>query len=244
MGDPDGALPHLEQGRSRRSWPNRAGRALSDLALGAALLQTDGGATRAHRRLVMAADMFHALGDRRGLAATYNALGLAWWEAGDHGRAHRYWEMSAAAFDQQNDDLGMASAQLNQASARLAQYEPAAADAAAQRLSDDERLLLGIVEDLDRSLRLRTRAGRTDGAGMVLTHLRLGDTYMHLEELHRRLDRPAEEYAAKRREHWRTAKEKFDAPPPEGDPGGDRAPHRSSCPRIAQELNRRLADPA
>jgi hypothetical protein len=157
LGQVDEAIDQLELARRHRSHGDRAGQALTDLALGAAHL-IRGAAEPAHHHLVRAANTFRAVGDQRGDAAALSNLVLAQWQLGEHLDAAQSWAASLAEYDSLNDPDGRAAALLN-AGAALIASAPERAEQAYELLREGRRL---------RELRQPT-------AGLARTLLHLGD---------------------------------------------------------------------
>jgi tetratricopeptide (TPR) repeat protein len=146
QGDVDGALDQLQRARRQRSPSDRAGQALTDLALGVAFLARDEPRAARHH-LILAANRFEAIGDRRGYAAALTDLALAQWWLGERLDAAHAWNAALDCHPAVNDPKGHAAVLLN-AGAIVAE-DPRRADLA--------RKLLG------ESLRQRRLRGRPEG---------------------------------------------------------------------------------
>jgi hypothetical protein len=165
QGEVDAAIEHLERARRHRSPRDRAGQALTDLGLGAAYLAR-GEPARARRHLILAANAFDVLGDRRGYTAALADLVLAQWRLGEHLDAAHAWSAALEAYDELDDPVGRAAALLN-AGAALVNTDPPRGEPARELLTES----------------LRLRAYRRPDAG-------LGRTYLHLGDAELALDRP------------------------------------------------------
>jgi len=159
------ATEHLELARRHRARADRAGHALTDLALGAAYLyrtETESGRTArnhaesAHHHLIRAANTFRAIGDSRGYAAALTNLVLAESELGEHLEAAQSWTAALHEHDGLNDPIGRAGTLLN-AGAAMTTAAPARAAKAYELLTE--------------SLRLRDMRGEHSGLGRTLLYL-------------------------------------------------------------------------
>jgi tetratricopeptide (TPR) repeat protein len=186
QGEVDGAVDQLQRARRQRSPGDRTGQALTELALGAAYLaREEPGAARHH--LVLAANKFEAIGDRRGYAAALTNLGLAQWWLGERLDAAQAWSGALECHPAVNDPHGHAAALLNAGAIQLA-------EATGRPGPADRVRALRARERLEESLRLRQ-----EGAG------RLGRTLLGLGDTAAALDEPEE---AER--HWLLAAEACD----------------------------------
>ena len=162
QGNIDGALDQLQRARRQRSPSDRAGQALTELALGAAFLaRTEPRIARHH--LILAANRFEAIGDRRGYAAALTNLALAQWWLGERLDAAQAWSAALDCHPAVNDPHGHAAALLNAGAIVV--------DATAGAGRADPRRAAQARELLRESLRLRRAAGRPVGR----TLLYLGD---------------------------------------------------------------------
>lgn len=163
QGEVDGALDQLQRARRQRSPGDRTGQALTELALGAAYLAgEEPGSARHH--LILAANKFEAIGDRRGYAAALSNLGLAQWWLGERLDAAQAWSGALECHPAVNDPHGHAAALLNAGAIQLAEAtgRPGPADRARAETARDR---------LRESLRMRQ-----DGGGRLgRTLLGLGD---------------------------------------------------------------------
>jgi tetratricopeptide (TPR) repeat protein len=160
--DVDGALDQLQRARRQRSPADRAGQALTELGLGAAFLARNEPAL-ARRHLILAANRFDAVGDRRGYAAALTNLVIAQWWLGEHLDAAHAWSAALEHYERAGDTRGHAVALLN---------------AGAAMARGDRRRALRAREVLLESLRLRQ--GTPLPSGRVL--LNLGDAAETLGE--------------------------------------------------------------
>lgn len=108
----DLAMRYLEEGLALRSRSDHRGRAISALGLGTACLHA-GELDAARRHLSHAANEFDLLGDKRGSAASLNALGLVLAEQDDQLGTEEHWELARQRYAEAGDDLGVASVLLN-----------------------------------------------------------------------------------------------------------------------------------
>ncbi|MEV1290470.1 hypothetical protein [Micromonospora sp. NPDC049679] len=138
LGQLDDAVEHLELSRRHRSVADRAGHALTDLALGAAQLARDEPET-AHHHLVKAANTFRSVGDARGYAAALTNLVLVHSRLGEHLDAAQAWRAALHEYDTVPDPTARASALLN-AGATLVTTTPARAGQAYEMLAESRRL--------------------------------------------------------------------------------------------------------
>lgn len=157
LGLVDDATEHLELARRHRAHADRAGQALTDLALGAAYLAKDV-PDRAHHHLVRAANTFRTLGESRGYAAALTNLVLAQSRLGEHLDAAQSWTAALREYEGLTDLTGRAAALLN-AGAAVVTSAPSRAGQAYD--------LLARGRDL--------RTGRRPDAGLGRTLLYLGD---------------------------------------------------------------------
>jgi tetratricopeptide (TPR) repeat protein len=167
QGDLDGALDQLQRARRQRSPGDRAGQALTELGLGAAFLARDEPRVARHH-LILAANQFEAIGDRRGYAAALTNLALAQWWLGERLDAAQAWSAALDCHPGVNDPHGHAAALLNAGAVVIA-----GAGRADPRRAAQARQLL------QESLRLR-RAG---GGAVGRTLLYLGDAASVLDSL-------------------------------------------------------------
>jgi tetratricopeptide (TPR) repeat protein len=107
-----GALEQLLRARSQRSPRDRAGQAYTDLGLGAAYLAHDDPGTARHY-LILAANRFESIGDRRGYAAALTNLALAQWWLGERLDAAHAWSAALNYHPGVNDPRGHAATLLN-----------------------------------------------------------------------------------------------------------------------------------
>jgi tetratricopeptide (TPR) repeat protein len=112
QGDVDGALDQLQRARRQRSPSDRAGQALTDLALGVAFLARDEPRAARHH-LILAANRFENIGDRRGYAAALTDLALAQWWLGERLDAAHAWNAALECHPAVHDPKGYAAALLN-----------------------------------------------------------------------------------------------------------------------------------
>ncbi|MER7442652.1 tetratricopeptide repeat protein [Micromonospora avicenniae] len=164
LGQLDDAVDHLAWSRRHRSGADRAGLALTDLALGAARLAR-GELDSAHRHLVRAANTFSALGDARGYAAALTNLVLVHTGLGEHLDAAQAWRAALREYDSVNDPNGRAAVLLNAGAALLA-ASPGQARQAYDWLAESRRL----------------REGGRPTAGLGRTLLYLGDAAAALDD--------------------------------------------------------------
>ncbi|WFE42837.1 tetratricopeptide repeat protein [Verrucosispora sp. WMMD1129] len=157
LGRTDEAVEHLELSRRHRASADRAGRALSDLGLGAARLARHELET-AHDLLVRAANSFRSLGDARGYAAALTNLVLVHSAMGEHLDAAQAWRAALREYESLGDPTNRAVALLN-AGVALLGVAPGQARQAYELLAESWRLREG---------------GRPD-AGLGRTLLHLGD---------------------------------------------------------------------
>jgi tetratricopeptide (TPR) repeat protein len=177
LGHVEEAIEHLELARRHRGHTDRSGRALSDLALGAAYLAHDA-PEAAHHHLVRAANTFRALGESRAYAAALTNLVLAQSRLGEHLDAAQSWNAALREHEYMSDPAGRATALLN-AGATMVTSTPSRAKQAYDLLNESRRL----------------RDGSPPSAG-------LGRTLLYLGDAARALDRPEEARA-----HWIDAAE-------------------------------------
>jgi len=177
LGHVEEAIEHLELARRHRGHHDRIGRALSDLALGAAYLTHDA-PEAAHRHLVRAANAFRTLGESRAYAAALTNLVLAQSRMGEHLDAAQSWNAALREHEYLSDPAGRATALLN-AGATMVTSTPTRARQAYELLAESQRL----------------RDGGPPTAG-------LGRTLLYLGDAARALDRPDEA-----REYWIDAAE-------------------------------------
>lgn len=157
LGLVEDATEHLELARRHRARADRAGQALTDLALGAAYLARND-ADSAHHYLIRAANTFRSIGDSRGYAAALTNLVLVESELGEHLEAAQSWTAALREHDGLNDPIGRAGALLN-GGAAVATAAPARAEEAYELLTESRRL----------------RELRRPHAGLGRTLLYLGD---------------------------------------------------------------------
>jgi tetratricopeptide (TPR) repeat protein len=150
QGDVDGALDQLQRARRQRSPSDRAGQALTDLALGVAFLARDEPRAARHH-LILAANRFENIGDRRGYAAALTDLALAQWWLGERLDAAHAWNAALECHPAVNDPKGYAAALLN-AGAIVAE-DPRRAGLARQLLEE--------------SLSQRRQRGRPEGRALL-----------------------------------------------------------------------------
>jgi tetratricopeptide (TPR) repeat protein len=112
LGNVGGALEQLLRARSQRSPRDRAGQAFTDLGLGAAYLAHDDPGTARHF-LILAANRFESIGDRRGYAAALANLALAQWWLGERLDAAHAWNAALKHHPAVNDPRGHAATLLN-----------------------------------------------------------------------------------------------------------------------------------
>jgi tetratricopeptide (TPR) repeat protein len=163
QGDFDGALDQLQRARRQRSPRDRAGQALTELALGAAFLAREEPRIACHH-LILAANRFEAIGDRRGYAAALTNLALAQWWLGERLDAAQAWSAALDCHPAVNDPHAHAATLLN-AGAIVADGAAAAARRGDPRRAAEARGLL------EQSLRMRQASGGAVGR----TLLYLGD---------------------------------------------------------------------
>ncbi|MDT5035517.1 MAG: hypothetical protein QOE03_702, partial [Micromonosporaceae bacterium] len=178
--DVDGALDQLQRARRQRSPRDRAGQALTELGLGAAFLAR-GDPAQGRHHLILAANRFDTIGDRRGYAAALTNLALAQWWLGERLDAAHAWHAALDCHPAVNDRHGHAAALLNAGAVLLAEagpYPGASPPAAAGSRAGtgfggrDRRVRAARAQELlTESLRLRRAASRPVGR----TLLYLGD---------------------------------------------------------------------
>ena len=168
------ALRHLASGLKRRSRRDRRGQAITMLGLGAAHLiaaRRDPRSAPDHRRqslrrLTRAADLFDALGDDRGVTAALNNLAIVAGEEDPQWDGLGGWEQVLAKSAAVVDPTARATVLLNMAAVTL--------------VTRPERI--GQVRaQLEESLSLRSQL--PNSRGTALTHLYLGDTLAHSQEI-------------------------------------------------------------
>jgi tetratricopeptide (TPR) repeat protein len=150
LGQVDEAIEHLELAARQRAHADRPGRALTDLALGAAFLARAEPA-RAQRHLVRAANAFHDLADPRGYAAALTNLSLAQWQLGERLDATQSWTAALREYTTVADPDAHAAALLNAGAALLAADRAQAAHtvlADACRLRETRRPTRGLARTL------------------------------------------------------------------------------------------------
>jgi tetratricopeptide (TPR) repeat protein len=150
QGDIDGALDQLQRARRQRSPSDRAGQALTDLALGVAFLARDEPRAARHH-LILAANRFEGIGDRRGYAAALTDLALAQWWLGERLDAAHAWNAALECHPAVNDPKGHAAALLN--AGAIVAGDPRRADLARSLLKE--------------SLRQRRLKGRPPGRALL-----------------------------------------------------------------------------
>ncbi|GIJ29941.1 hypothetical protein Vqi01_51030 [Micromonospora qiuiae] len=155
LGRLDEAVEQLELSRRHRARADRAGNALSDLALGAARLAR-GELDSAKDLLVRAADRFRPLGDSRGYAAALTNLVLVYSALGEHLDAGQAWQAALREYESVIDPTHRATALLN-AGAALLSVAPGQA-----------RQAYGLLAE---SRRLREQGRPNAGLGRTLLHL-------------------------------------------------------------------------
>jgi tetratricopeptide (TPR) repeat protein len=171
LGNVEDAIEHLELARRYRAHADRAGHAITDLALGAAYLAR-GEPAMANHHLIRAADAFHALGDQRGFAAALTNLPLAQWRLGEYLDAYESGMAALREYDAVTSLSGRAAALLN-AGAVLVASKPARAEQAHQLLQEGRRLreqwrpVAGLGRTL---LYLGDAAWLRDGPGEAVAH--------------------------------------------------------------------------
>jgi tetratricopeptide (TPR) repeat protein len=149
-GDVDGALDQLQRARRQRSPSDRAGQALTDLGLGAAFLAREEPRVARHH-LILAANRFESVGDRRGYAAALTNLALAQWWLGERLDAAHAWNAALDCHPGVNDPKGHAAALLN--AGAIVAADPRRADLAVRLLGE--------------SLELRKEKGRPEGRALL-----------------------------------------------------------------------------
>jgi tetratricopeptide (TPR) repeat protein len=170
QGDFDGALDQLQRARRQRSPRDRAGQALTELALGAAFLARAEPRIACHH-LILAANKFEAIGDRRGYAAALTNLALAQWWLGERLDAAQAWSAALDCHPAVNDPHAHAAALLNAGAIVV----DGAAEAARR---GDPRRAVEARGLLEHSLRMR----QASGAPVGRTLLYLGDVADLLRE--------------------------------------------------------------
>ena len=161
-GDTDGrvlidAERLLHEGLELRSGADHRGQTISRLGLGIARLHT-GDLEAARRDLSHAVNQFDLHGDKGGVAAALNALGLVLARQNDRSGAEEHWNSARLRYEADGDDLGLAGVLLNIGS-DLLRTEPDRAAEARDKLTES----------------LRLRAGHRELLGTALTHKHLGD---------------------------------------------------------------------
>jgi tetratricopeptide (TPR) repeat protein len=148
--DVEGALDQLQRARRQRSPTDRAGQALTELGLGAAFLARQE-PLKARRHLVLAANRFDAIGDRRGYAAALTNLVLAQWWLGERLDAAHAWNAALECYDIIGDRYGRAAALLN-AGAVIVSGDPGRAGRARELLLESLRLREVMSQPVGRTL--------------------------------------------------------------------------------------------
>jgi tetratricopeptide (TPR) repeat protein len=160
QGDFDGALDQLQRARRQRSPRDRAGQALTELGLGAALLAREEPRIACHH-LILAANRFEAIGDRRGYAAALTNLALAQWWLGERLDAAQAWSAALDCHSAFDEPRAHAAALLNAGAIVVGGAVTGRGDARAAQARDL----------LEESLRLRA----SNGGPVGRTLLYLGD---------------------------------------------------------------------
>jgi tetratricopeptide (TPR) repeat protein len=136
LGNVAGALEQLLRARSQRSPRDRAGQAFTDLGLGAAYLAHGDPGTARHF-LILAANRFENIGDRRGYAAALTNLALAQWWLGERLDAAHAWNAALQHHPAVNDPRGHAATLLNAGAVLLGGHRDAERAARARELLED-----------------------------------------------------------------------------------------------------------
>jgi tetratricopeptide (TPR) repeat protein len=155
QGEVDAAVDQLQRARRHRALADRAGQALTDLALGAAHL-TRGDPETARHHLVTAANTFDALGERRGYAAALSNLIVAQWRLGEYLDSAHASAAALEAYDEVDDPIGRSTALLNTGGVLLS-LDPPRAEAARDMLTQ--------------ALALRSAGPIGPGVGRILLYL-------------------------------------------------------------------------
>jgi tetratricopeptide (TPR) repeat protein len=148
--DVDGALDQLQRAHRQRSPTDRAGQALTELGLGAAFLARQE-PLKARHHLILAANRFDAVGDRRGYAAALTNLVLAQWWLGERLDAAHAWNAALESYEIIGDQYGHAVALLN-AGAVIISDDPARAGRARELLLESLRLRESTSQPVGRTL--------------------------------------------------------------------------------------------
>ncbi|HEV7898518.1 MAG TPA: hypothetical protein VGP31_11810 [Planosporangium sp.] len=146
----DAALDQLHRARRQRSPTDRAGQALTELGLGAAFLARQE-PLKARHHLVLAANRFDAIGDRRGYAAALTNLVLAQWWLGERLDAAHAWNAALECYETIGDRYGHAAVLLN-AGAVLVSGDPARAQRARELLLESLELRRSTSRPVGRTL--------------------------------------------------------------------------------------------
>ncbi|MGC9667475.1 hypothetical protein ACNTMW_13070 [Planosporangium sp. 12N6] len=146
----DAALDQLHRARRQRSPTDRAGQAVTELGLGAAFLARHD-PLKARHHLVLAANRFDAIGDRRGYAAALTNLVLAQWWLGERLDAAHAWHAALDCYEATGDRRGYASVLLN-AGAVLVSGDPARPERARELLLESLRLRRSTAQPVGRVL--------------------------------------------------------------------------------------------
>jgi len=159
QGDFDGALDQLQRARRQRSPRDRAGQALTELGLGAAFLARAEPRVACHH-LILAANRFEAIGDRRGYAAALTNLALAQWWLGERLDAAQAWSAALDCHPAVKDPHAHAAALLNAGAIVVAGAAESAGRGDRQRADKARELLLD-------SLRMRRENGGNLGRPLL-----------------------------------------------------------------------------
>jgi tetratricopeptide (TPR) repeat protein len=145
-----GALDQLHRARRQRSPTDRAGQALTELGLGAAFLARQE-PLKARHHLILAANRFDAIGDRRGYAGALTNLALAQWWLGEQLDAAHAWSTALDCYQATSDRYGHGAALLN-AGAMIVTGDPRRAGQARDLLLESLRIRRAAARPLGRTL--------------------------------------------------------------------------------------------